>query len=127
MELLPLIYFKTVAYYENMSTAAKQLHITQPALSKSIAQLEGSLGVQLFDRNGRSVKLNRYGRFFLERAEQILHDYDKAREELHNLVSPSVRRGCTWLYAYAWLKTYSSFDDRYSRSTPANEISADAK
>lgn len=64
MELLPLIYFKTVAHYENMSRAAEQLHITQPALSKSISQLEDSLGIQLFDRQGRTIRLNRYGRFF---------------------------------------------------------------
>ncbi|MEK4426178.1 LysR family transcriptional regulator [Solibacillus sp. FSL K6-1523] len=88
MELLPLIYFKTVAHYENMSRAAEQLHITQPALSKSISQLEDSLGIQLFDRQGRTIRLNRYGRFFLERTEQLLRDYDKAREDLHNIISP---------------------------------------
>ncbi|MEK4628049.1 LysR family transcriptional regulator [Solibacillus sp. FSL R7-0682] len=88
MELLPLVYFKTVAQFENMSRAAELLHITQPAISKSIAQLEANIGVQLFDRNGRSIKLNRYGRFFLERTEQILRDYEQAREELQNLVSP---------------------------------------
>ncbi|MEG0385933.1 MAG: LysR family transcriptional regulator [Solibacillus sp.] len=88
MELLPLLYFKTVAQYENMSRAAEQLHITQPALSKSIAQLEASLGTQLFERRGRTIRLNRYGRFFLERTEQLLRDYDKAREDLQNIVSP---------------------------------------
>ena len=88
MELQPLIYFKCVAKLENMSRAAEQLHITQPALSKSIAHLEGSLGVPLFDRNGRSIKLNRYGKFFLERTEHILRDYDRAREDLTNLIAP---------------------------------------
>lgn len=88
MELLPLIYFKEVAKLENMSRAAEQLHISQPALSKAIAQLEANLGVNLFDRHGRSIKLNRYGQFFLQRTEQILKDYNQAREDLLNLVSP---------------------------------------
>ncbi|MEO4052386.1 LysR family transcriptional regulator [Solibacillus sp. CAU 1738] len=88
MEMQPLIYFRTVARLENMSRAAEQLHITQPALSKSIAQLERSLGVELFYRNGRSIHLNRYGQFFLERVEVILREYDQAREDLLHLIAP---------------------------------------
>src|SRR5690554_5622047 len=71
-----------------MSRASEQLHLSQPALSKSIALLEDNLGVELFDRNGRSIKLNRYGKFFLERAENIIRDYKKAKDDLTNLVSP---------------------------------------
>ncbi|QCR32858.1 LysR substrate-binding domain-containing protein [Lysinibacillus sp. SGAir0095] len=88
MDFNSLQYFVLVAKYENMSRAAEVLHITQPALSKSISLLEENLGVTLFDRNGRSIKLNRYGRFFLERAESMLKDYEMAREDLLNLVSP---------------------------------------
>lgn len=66
MDLNSLLYFVTVAKFENMSRASEQLHLSQPALSKSIALLEDNLGVELFDRNGRSIKLNRYGKFFLE-------------------------------------------------------------
>lgn len=64
MDFNSLQYFKVVAKYENMSRAAEELHITQPALSKSISLLEQSLGVDLFDRQGRAIKLNRYGKFF---------------------------------------------------------------
>lgn len=71
-----------------MSRAAQVLHITQPALSKSIAQLEASLGIQLFDRQGRSIKLNRYGMFFLERVERILAEYERAKEDLAHLIAP---------------------------------------
>lgn len=88
MDFNSLQYFVLVAKYENMSRAAEILHITQPALSKSISLLEESLGVTLFERNGRSIKLNRYGRFFLERAENLLKDYEMAKEDLLNLVSP---------------------------------------
>lgn len=88
MDFNSLQYFVLVAKYENMSRAANILHITQPALSKSISSLEENLGVALFDRNGRSIKLNRYGRFFLERAEAILKEYELVKEDLLNLVSP---------------------------------------
>lgn len=71
-----------------MSRAAEMLHITQPALSKSIAQLEASLGIQLFDRHGRSIKLNRYGVFFLERTERILMEYERAKKDLAHLIAP---------------------------------------
>nr|WP_106779878.1 LysR family transcriptional regulator [Lysinibacillus timonensis] len=88
MDMMALVYFKTVAKYENMSRAAEQLHISQPALSKSIALLEESLGVGLFDRHGRSIKLNRYGKFFLERTEMIIREFESAKIELRNMVAP---------------------------------------
>lgn len=89
MDINALIYFQTVAKYENMSRAAEELHLTQPALSKSISMLEEDLGVELFDRNGRSIKLNRYGKFFLERTDIILREVERAKEDLANLVSPN--------------------------------------
>lgn len=88
MDFNSLQYFKIVAKYENMSRAAEELHITQPALSKSISLLEESLGISLFNRNGRSIQLNRYGRFFLKRAELILKEYEQAKEDLSSLVAP---------------------------------------
>ncbi|MDN4493301.1 LysR family transcriptional regulator [Ureibacillus aquaedulcis] len=88
MDFNSLRYFVLVAKFENMSRAAESLHITQPALSKSISLLEENLGVSLFDRNGRAIKLNRYGQFFLERAEFILKEYDITKDDLLNLVSP---------------------------------------
>lgn len=89
MDINALIYFQTVAKYENMSRAAEELHITQPALSKSISMLEEYLRVELFDRNGKSIKLNRYGKFFLERTDIILREIERAKEDLTNLVSPN--------------------------------------
>ena len=50
MELTYLYYFKVIAEKENMSRAAEQLHVSQPALSKTISKLEKSLGVTLFER-----------------------------------------------------------------------------
>ena len=60
MEIEQLKYFKTVATMEHMTRAAEVLSISQPALSKSIANIEQHLGVPLFSREGRSIYLNRF-------------------------------------------------------------------
>ncbi len=64
MELTQLDYFLTVARLEHMTMAARELRITQPALSHAISKLEHEIGVPLFERNGRNVQLNRYGKMF---------------------------------------------------------------
>jgi DNA-binding transcriptional LysR family regulator len=64
MQLTPLNYFVTVARYEHMSKAALELQISQSSLSKTIARLEEDIGVPLFDRKGKSIKLNLYGQLF---------------------------------------------------------------
>ena len=72
MELSQLAYLRVVARTEHFTRAAEELHITQPSLSKSIANLERELGTRLFDREGKRVHLNAYGQAFLDKAEQIL-------------------------------------------------------
>lgn len=88
MELQQLEYFKVVAELQHMTHAAEQLNISQPALSKSIANIEQEIGVPLFDRQGRSIYLNRYGSLFLESAENILKEFEKAKQEINGLVRP---------------------------------------
>ena len=61
MELLQLRYFCVVAKHQNMTKAAAELMISQPALSKTIASLEKELGTPLFVRRNRSIFLNRAG------------------------------------------------------------------
>ncbi|MFP3917062.1 LysR family transcriptional regulator [Lysinibacillus telephonicus] len=88
MEIQQLEYFKTVAEMQHMTQAAEKLNISQPALSKSISNIEQEIGVPLFDRQGRSINLNRYGKLFLESVEIILKEYEKAKEEIGGLVMP---------------------------------------
>ncbi len=58
----------------NFSRAAERLHLTQPALSKQIVELEGQLGFRLFERNHQIVELTDAGRAFVEEArEAVLH------------------------------------------------------
>jgi len=78
MEMSQLIYFRATAQLEHFTKAAAQLHITQPSLSKAISNLETELGTPLFDREGKRIRLNAYGKAFLERVEQILELTDEA-------------------------------------------------
>jgi DNA-binding transcriptional LysR family regulator len=67
-----LRYFVTVAETGQITRAAKQLHIAQPALSQALAQLESQLGVKLLDRHARGVTLTSAGEAFLAKARAVL-------------------------------------------------------
>ncbi|HEX6467920.1 MAG TPA: LysR family transcriptional regulator [Streptosporangiaceae bacterium] len=82
MELLHLRYFQTVARREHISRAAEELRVAQPSLSRTISRLENELGVPLFDRNGRRIRLNRFGALFLARVDRVLGELDAARREV---------------------------------------------
>ena len=72
MEIYPLLYFQTIAETGNLTRAAEKLMISPPALSNALKRLEQDLGVELFDRVGRSLVLNRYGEAYLPYVRQIL-------------------------------------------------------
>ena len=72
MELRVLKYFLAIAREQGITRAADVLHITQPTLSRQIAELEEELGVQLFDRSGRRICLTDEGILFRRRAMEIL-------------------------------------------------------
>ncbi|MEU7144367.1 LysR family transcriptional regulator [Nocardia sp. NPDC046473] len=82
MDLLSLRYFQVVARHEHISRAAAELRVAQPSISRTIARLEAELGVPLFDRQGRQIKLNRFGATFLRRISHALAEIDDARREL---------------------------------------------
>lgn len=88
MEWQRLEYFRTLAKIQHMTHAAEMLSISQPALSRSIAGLEEEIGVPLFDRQGRSIVLNRYGHMFLLRVERILKEMNEGLEEIKQLTAP---------------------------------------
>ncbi|OZB91639.1 LysR family transcriptional regulator [Paenibacillus sp. XY044] len=87
MELLQLKYFCTVARLEHMTEAAGELHVTQSSLSKTIQRLEEDLGAPLFDRSGRNLRLNAFGRSFFQRVERALFELEEGKREIADMTS----------------------------------------
>jgi DNA-binding transcriptional LysR family regulator len=105
MDLRQLEYFLRVAQRRNISTAASELNITQPTLTKSIKLLEDQLGVKLFDRLPRGVALTSFGTTLLRHAESIHVQMKDAGDEitaLRNGTFGSVRIGA----GPAWLRRH---------------------
>ena len=71
-------YFVAVAEMENVSRAAVKLHVSQPALSRQIRDLEDELGFCLLERTAKSVRLTDAGRAFLDHARTLLQNADEA-------------------------------------------------
>ena len=84
MELRHLRYFVEVAETENVSRAALKLHISQPALSRQVRDLEEELGLALLKRAGKSVRLTDAGRLFLDEARAVLARTDAALRKVRS-------------------------------------------
>lgn len=85
MELLQFKYFLTAAKYENFSKASGELFVSQPALSKMIKGLEDELGVKLFDRVGKNIKLNECGKTAVKYCEKIFSSLSDMTTELKDI------------------------------------------
>ena len=84
MDLRILRYFLMVANEQNISQAARKLHITQPTLSRQIRDFEAELGVALFERKQRKLYLTDQGRFLKEKAEELVALDEKITHEFAN-------------------------------------------
>lgn len=85
MELLQLKYFRVAAYLQNFSNTAKHFMLPQSSISKTIAKLEQEVGCKLFERSGKHVYLNDFGRAFLKRVDLALESLDNATTELNEM------------------------------------------
>lgn len=94
MELRQLEYFLATARLNNMTEAARQMHVSQPSLSNAVKSLETELGVPLFNRYGKRIELNDAGRYFASRvssamdvvseAKSVVSQKDREREHTVN-------------------------------------------
>ena len=121
MEIRVLRYFLTVVREESITKASEALHITQPTLSRQLAQMEEEIGVKLFDRGTRKIKLTNEGILLRRRAEEILQLVDKTEKELveqDEQVEGKISIGCGESAAVQLLpKLIDSFRQKYSRVT----------
>ena len=85
MELSQIRYFIEAARCQHITHSAEKLHIAQPALTKSIHNLEDELSVPLFSRKGRNVVLTKYGEYLLEKLAPIINTLDSIPDELAHL------------------------------------------
>ena len=82
MELLQLRYFLEVAESEHVTHSAQKLRVSQPSLTQAISRLERELGVQLFEPEGRGIRLTEAGRFYSKRIAKAGGGIDSATSEL---------------------------------------------
>lgn len=82
MELLQLKYFLAVAESEHMTNTAKLLHIAQPALTQSIHRLEQELGVSLFERAGRGIRLSPAGAYVRDRVKPAMETLENVARDV---------------------------------------------
>ena len=106
MELRVLRYFLTVAREENITRAARLLHITQPTLSRQLIQLEEELGVILFHRGKYHIGLTEDGLLLKRRAQELIALSDKTVQELSHqgeVISGEIAIGCGEMKSMAFL------------------------
>jgi DNA-binding transcriptional LysR family regulator len=115
--------FVTVARLGTFSGAAKALHLSQPALSRRIGQVEADVGAPLFERTPAGVRLTEAGQAFLRHAEDSLASLHDAREAVKGVV-----QGATSEFCLAFVGTLASTSltqalRQFRRSHPAAALS----
>lgn len=98
IDLLRLQMFVHAAESLSISEAARHLHLTQPTVSHHIKMLEESLGIELFERVGGSLKLTDAGRLLLPRARKLVHqsvEIEQMMEALHDQIVGEIRIACS--------------------------------
>lgn len=117
MELRQIQYFIEVAKREHVTEAALALHVAQSAVSRQIFNLESELGVDLFIRDGRNVRLTPIGGIFLNHMEQAIKVIENAKREVEEYRDPEkgvVRIGFPTSLAHYTLPTViSAFREKY--------------
>jgi DNA-binding transcriptional LysR family regulator len=124
VELRHLRYFVAVAEELNFSRAAQRMHMAQPPLSATIRQLERDLGVDLFVRTTREVKLTEAGRAFLDGARRTLADAERAAEDAKRAAAGELGR---LRIAYSWstrFETVPALGRAFRARHPAVELLA---
>lgn len=97
MNLPQLYYFRKLAELQHYTKAARELYITQPSLSDSISSLEKELGISLFQKDGRNIKLTKYGEEFYQHVCASLNELERGitlMKEKSGHISGTIDIGC---------------------------------
>jgi LysR family nitrogen assimilation transcriptional regulator len=122
MELRELRNFMRVARAGSVSRAAQELRLAQPALSRQIKKLEHELGVSLFTRHGRGVRLSTAGSLLLERAEAITHLVHQTGEDIKEDRSPTRGRMTLGAPPAAGRLLIPLFAERFQQAWPQTTL-----
>lgn len=117
MNLLHLYYFCKVAELQHYTRAAKELYISQPSLSGAISSLEEELGIALFEKHGRNIKLTKYGKSFYRYVREALRILDEGiaeAKENAGETSGTVEIGCISTIQGSYLPSLmAAFHEKY--------------
>lgn len=116
MELLQLNYFLKVAKHQSISKAADELDISESYLSKMISLLETELELKLFDRVGRGICLNEYGKVFVNSVNSSISALDTGIDQLKKL--SKVQFGTINIGVFAYTAIIAGCVSEYSRLNP---------
>lgn len=121
MDIKEMQSFFTVVDEGNISLAAQRLELAQPALSRQMKKLEASLGVRLFERGNRHIRLTEAGRIFYERVSRILSMVEATKEEILELgsgIAGTIRLGTITTSGASFLPPIiKEFHQRYPKIT----------
>lgn len=122
VDLRHLRYFVAVAEFGTASKAAERLHVSQPALSRQVQDLQTALGIALFEKVGRNVRLTGAGEDLLTYARAVLNEVEALKERARSLGSGEVgvlRVGAT---AQTLERLFPKLLERFRRVLPAVEV-----
>ncbi|EWY35966.1 LysR family transcriptional regulator [Skermanella stibiiresistens SB22] len=123
MEIRHLRYFVTVARERNFTRAAEKLHIAQPPLSRQIQQLEEEVGMVLFDRDSRPLRLTEAGRLLYEHAAQVLERFDDLRTMMKRFREAERPRFVIGFVASTIYAALPNLIRRFRAKTPGLDVS----
>ena len=119
LKLHDLHIFMTVAETGSMGKAAERLALSQPSVSKAIANMEKAIGVRLLDRTPQGVETTAYGRALLRRGSEAFDELNRGIQDIEFLTDPKageVRVGCPEAFASGLLtEVLANFSRQYPR------------
>lgn len=114
MEFLQLRYFVELAKREHLTQVAEMMYVSPSAISSSISRLEEELGVKLFDRVGRNIKLSQYGKEYFFYVQRALNELDAGKLKLQDMLGSSDNQvSLATTNPYVWNKPIHDFCHMY--------------